>query len=244
VLSSAQLHGVERFVLISTDKAVQPTSVMGATKRVAELIVQQAALRTGCCYVAVRFGNVLASRGSVVPYMQRQIAEGGPVTVTHPDMRRYFMTIPEAVQLVLQAAALGCGGEIFALDMGQPVRIVDLAHDLIRLSGLEPGRDIEVIFTGLRPGEKLFEEIFAGAEAHERTEHEKIFVCRNGASSAHVPSDLDEVLDDLVLAAVDADPARVRGLLKELVPEYNPPEPAYSLGPAVPALPIDAVRGV
>ncbi len=171
---------VDHFVLVSTDKAVNPSSVMGATKRVAELIVQEAALRTARVFVAVRFGNVLGSRGSVVPFFQKQIAAGGPVTVTDPEMRRYFMTIPEAVQLVLQAAALGSGGEIFVLDMGEPVRIADLARDLIRLTGLEPDRDIEIRYTGLRPGEKLFEELFGADEAYRQTRHEKIFVYRNG----------------------------------------------------------------
>ena len=172
--------GVEHFVLISTDKAVNPTSVMGATKRVAELIVQEAAAhRPRVRGRALRqCAGQPRQRGAL---FQRQIAAGGPVTVTHPEVQRYFMTIPEAVQLVLQAAALGRGGEIFVLDMGEPVRIVDLARDLIRLSGLEPGRDIEIRYTGLRPGEKLFEELFGAGEDYGRTRHEKIFVCRNGA---------------------------------------------------------------
>ena len=145
----------ERLVLISSDKAIHPTSVMGATKRVAEMIVQDAAVQSGKPYVSVRFGNVLGSRGSVIPVFKRQIARGGPVTVTHPDMERYFMTIPEAVHLVLQAAILGEGGETLLLRMGKPVRIVSLAEDLIRLSGLEPGKDVPIVFTGVRPGEKL-----------------------------------------------------------------------------------------
>ncbi len=216
--------GVTRFVQISTDKAVNPTSVMGASKRVAELIVQQAAHRTGRSYVAVRFGNVLGSRGSVVPFFQEQIAAGGPVTVTHPDMRRYFMTIPEAVQLVLQAAVLGKGGEVFVLDMGEPVRIVDLASDLIRLSGLEPGHDIEITFSGLRPGEKLFEEIFADREKFTRTIHDKIFVCRNGASPEGAPATLDAFLATLIAAARSGEPTVIKRLLHELVPEYQPDE--------------------
>ncbi len=180
LIEVAEQTDVERFVLISTDKAVNPTSVMGATKRVAEKLVEAAAARNGRVFVAVRFGNVLGSRGSVVNIFREQIARGGPVTVTHPDMRRYFMTIPEAVQLVLQAAAIGQGGEIFVLDMGEPVPIVELARDLIRLSGLEVGRDIDIEFIGARPGEKLFEELFAEGEVCQRTQHEKVFVCRNG----------------------------------------------------------------
>ena len=225
--------GVSHFVLISTDKAVNPSSVMGATKRAAELIVQDVAQRTGRAFVAVRFGNVLGSRGSVVPFFQKQIAAGGPVTVTDPEMRRYFMTIPEAVQLVLQAAALGLGGEIFVLDMGEPVRIIDLARDLIRLTGLEPDRDIEIRYTGLRPGEKLFEELFGADEAYGQTQHEKIFVYRNGnsaaAAEAHVghrqvardASSLAGQLDALIFAAQQGDASAVRSRLSELVPEYQ-----------------------
>ncbi len=209
---------VTHFVLISTDKAVNPSSVMGATKRVAELIVRDAARRTGRCYVAVRFGNVLGSRGSVVPFFQRQIAAGGPVTVTHPEMRRYFMTIPEAVQLVLQAAALGEGGELFVLDMGEPVRIVDLARDLIRLSGLEPDRDIPIQYTGPRPGEKLSEELFGGSESYSRTQHEKIYTYRDGSDLISLEGSLQALLG----AAARGDAQEVRRLLHELVPEYNP----------------------
>jgi FlaA1/EpsC-like NDP-sugar epimerase len=176
LLRAAERQGVSRFVLISTDKAVNPRNFMGASKRVAELLVQDAARRSGKAFVAVRFGNVLGSEGSVVPLFKRQIAAGGPVTITNPDMERYFMTIPEAVQLVIQAASLGNGGEIFVLDMGDPVKIVDLAHDLITLSGLQPGRDIEVEFIGTRPGEKISEGLFNEGESYTLTAHEKIFV--------------------------------------------------------------------
>jgi FlaA1/EpsC-like NDP-sugar epimerase len=168
--------GVESFVLISTDKAVRPSSVMGATKRMAELVVQNLNGRFQTRYVAVRFGNVIGSAGSVIPIFREQISRGGPITVTHPDMVRYFMTIPEAAQLVLQAGALGAGGEIFILDMGEPVRILDLAMETITLSGLRPFIDIEILFTGMRPGEKLFEELDAKGEKVAKTRHPKIFI--------------------------------------------------------------------
>jgi FlaA1/EpsC-like NDP-sugar epimerase len=297
----AARHGVNCFVMISTDKAVNPTSVMGASKRVAELIVQAEAQRSSIqafrlsgvqasnrdrvpaqrvadrqgesgipvpsdhpvypvhpcelseCptperlgaprFMAVRFGNVLGSRGSVVPTMRRQIQQGGPVTVTHPEMVRYFMTIPEAVLLLLQAGALGAAGEIFMLDMGDPVKIVDLARDLIRLSGLVPDRDIAIQFTGLRPGEKLYEELLTAAEDATVTRHEKIFV------AAPAPVDAERVnaaVEALTELATEGDAYGIRMLLRELVPTYHPrglvplPEPqpgcgnptgAYSIAP-------------
>jgi FlaA1/EpsC-like NDP-sugar epimerase len=179
VVSVAEAFNVERLVYISTDKAVDPVNVMGATKRFGESIVKQAGSRTGRPYLSVRFGNVLGSRGSVVPFFQRQIMRGGPVTVTHPDVTRYFMTIPEAVQLVLQAAALGTNGQVFVLNMGNPIKIVDLAHDLIELSGLKVNEDIEVVFTGLRPGEKLHERLFSDDEHPVPTKHNKILVAES-----------------------------------------------------------------
>jgi FlaA1/EpsC-like NDP-sugar epimerase len=220
LLRAAQAAGVERLVMISSDKAVNPTSIMGASKRVAELLVHQAAMQSGRPYVAVRFGNVLGSRGSVVETFRRQIATGGPVTVTHPEMSRYFITIPEAVQLVLQASVLGHGGEVFVLDMGEPVKIVDLATDLIRLSGLEVGRDVEIAFSGLRPGEKLFEELFVRGEDYTRTRHGQIFMANNAGGL--VPRNLDLAVDMLYSAAQREDmPAMISGLC-HLVPEFTP----------------------
>ncbi|MEA3310228.1 MAG: nucleoside-diphosphate sugar epimerase/dehydratase [Chloroflexota bacterium] len=216
VLRAAEQSGCSRLVMISTDKAVNPTSIMGATKRVAEHLLQDAAQRTGRCFVAVRFGNVLGSRGSVVPFFERQIKAGGPVTVTHPEVKRYFMTIPEAVQLVLQAAALGEGGEVFVLDMGEPLKIVDLAQDMIRLSGRE---GIEIKFVGLRPGEKLFEELFLDEESYQRTRHEKIFVSRNG----HGPEQsLARQVARLLALAQQGDEAGIYWAVKEIVPECYP----------------------
>lgn len=213
---------VEHFVFISTDKAVNPTSVMGATKRIAEMLVQQAAAHTGKNFVAVRFGNVLDSRGSVVPIFRKQIAAGGPITITHPEARRFFMTIPEAVRLVLQTLVFAEPGAIFVLDMGEPVKIVDLAHDLIRLSGYEPD-EIPIEFIGLRPGEKLYEELFIPSENYRRTAHPKIFITQNGnipipnlQTSISNPS-----IDALIAAAQRGDADHARHLLREIVPEYQ-----------------------
>jgi FlaA1/EpsC-like NDP-sugar epimerase len=219
VVDAALEAGCEHFVFISTDKAVRPTSVMGATKRIAELIVQRAAKKHDRNFVSVRFGNVLGSRGSVVPTFLRQIRAGGPVTVTHPEMQRYFMTIPEAVQLVLQAGALGRGGEVFLLDMGEPIRIVDIATDLIRLSGLAVGRDIEIRFTGMRPGEKLYEEMFFSAENVLTTDHPKVLRARNGI----LPEGIMRRIEGLVKAAEAEHPDdELRQLLRNLVPDFHP----------------------
>jgi FlaA1/EpsC-like NDP-sugar epimerase len=212
--------GVEHLVMISTDKAVRPTNVMGATKRVAEQIVQEIAEREHRNFVAVRFGNVLGSRGSVVPTFLRQIRAGGPVTITHPEMRRYFMTIPEAVQLVLQAGAIGQGGEVFVLDMGDPVRIVDLATDLIRLSGLEVGTDIELRFTGARPGEKLYEELFFSSENAYPTDHPKVLRAKNGALPIGLASEIEALINQAQQGATEKE---LRSLLMRLVPDFCPP---------------------
>lgn len=212
---AAERHGCEAFVLISTDKAVRPSSVMGATKRLAELVCETRK-RRGARFITVRFGNVLGSAGSVVPLFQQQIAKGGPVTVTHPEARRYFMTIAEASQLILQAASAGSGGEIFVLDMGQPVNITYLAEQMIRLSGREPGADIKIVFTGLRPGEKLNEELFLEDERLTRTGHDKLLL----ASHVEVePRRLQACLDALARAVEAFDEPTITRLLAEAVPE-------------------------
>jgi FlaA1/EpsC-like NDP-sugar epimerase len=219
-------YGTEHLVLISTDKAVRPTNVMGATKRIAEQIVQEIAESTGRNFVAVRFGNVLGSRGSVVPTFLRQIQTGGPVTVTHPEMRRYFMTIPEAVQLVLQAGAIGKGGEVFVLDMGEPVRILDLATDLIRLSGLEVGSDIDIRFTGTRPGEKLYEELFFDSESALPTDHPKVLRAKNGT----LPTGLGTLVGLLVDGASGGwSDEQLRSLLGRMVPDFRVDDVEYEV---------------
>lgn len=207
-----------KFTLISTDKAVNPTNVMGATKKAAEIVCQHAGDGTATRFMTVRFGNVLGSVGSVVPIFRRQIERGGPVTVTHRDITRYFMTIPEATQLILQAGALGKGGEIFVLDMGEPIRIAYLAEQMIRLSGREPGTDIEIAYTGLRPGEKMEEELFHGDERVSSTSHEKILLARSRRIDREV---VDQLLSRLEQVSVRFDDQDMEGALRTLVPEWE-----------------------
>ena len=228
---SARAHGVEKFVMISTDKAVRPTSIMGATKRMAEFVCQAmngegeadgTAHATGTQFVAVRFGNVLGSRGSVLPLFLDQLKYGEALTVTHKDMKRYFMTIPEAVSLVLEASVMGVGGNVMVLDMGSPVNITSFAEDLIRLHGLEPYKDIDIRFTGLRPGEKLFEEILTAEEGTEASKHEKIFVARN--STKYNLSEMERILEEF--NEVLQDPSseshgKIRGLLRKYIKHYE-----------------------
>lgn len=213
----ADKFGTKRFVMISTDKAVNPTNIMGATKRMCEMIVQSMQKLSETEFVAVRFGNVLGSNGSVIPLFKRQIEEGGPVTVTHKDITRYFMTIPEAAQLVLQAASYAMGGEIFVLDMGKPVKIYDLAKNLIRLSGYTPNVDIEIAVTGLRPGEKLYEELLMNEEGLTKTRHEKIFI---GAPSDITMEELKPSLDLLRSAAESNDIDTIKSVIEKVVPTY------------------------
>lgn len=217
IVNVSNNHNVERFVLISTDKAVNPVNIMGMSKRLAELFVSNIAKNTGKPFVSVRFGNVLGSRGSVVPIFQEQIQSGRPVTVTHPEVTRFFMTIPEAVQLVLQAAAMGQGGEVYVLDMGEPVKIVDLVKDMIELSGFQSGIDVEIVYTGLRPGEKIFEELFTKNEQPKRTNHEKIFVARSVDSESG--SDIEVNIDKLIALAQNGDENGVREQLYKLINE-------------------------
>jgi FlaA1/EpsC-like NDP-sugar epimerase len=221
LLHLAREYGVARFVMVSTDKAVNPTNVMGASKRMAEIIAQAMADAPGfeqtMDVVTTRFGNVLGSNGSVIPLFKRQLEAGGPITVTHPEITRYFMTIPEACQLVLEAATMGQGGEIYVFDMGEPVKIADLAHQMVRLSGLQPGKDIAIKYTGLRPGEKLYEELLAGDENTLPTHHPKILVARVRSSSYDQASD---ALGELRDALHSGDDYRLVSTLKKHIPEY------------------------
>lgn len=214
VVEASLAHDVERFVLISTDKAVRPSSVMGATKRIAEMIVLSAGIHNDKAFSVVRFGNVLGSRGSIVPLFKRQIAQGGPVTITHPEMKRYFMTIPEAVHLVLQAFAMGRGGETFVLNMGEQVRILDMAEDLVRLSGLEPGKDIEITFTGIRPGEKLSEALWDEGADYQRTSHPDILKLEEPLVDSH----LNQVVAALENLAAKGDVGAILELLDQTIP--------------------------
>jgi len=216
LVETALNYGVERLVMISSDKAIRPTSVMGATKRLAELMVLEAAHASGLAYSAVRFGNVLGSRGSVVPRFQRQIIDGGPITITHPEMERYFMTIPEAVHLVLHAGAMGEGGEVFVLKMGDQIKILDLAEDLIRLSGLEPDKDIEIIYTGVRPGEKLSEELWDQWATFDPTKHPDIFLLTEEDILSGDP--LHSAIDELIHLAREGVAAAILKRLDVLIP--------------------------
>ncbi len=217
VIKCCQLYDVERLVLISSDKAIRPVSMMGATKRLAEMMVLEAAQQSRKPYTVVRFGNVLGSRGSVVPLFKRQIAMGGPVTVTHPKMKRYFMTIPEAVHLVLQSAAMGKGGETFVLNMGEQVKIVDLAEDLIRLSGLEPGKDIEIVFTGIREGEKLSEDLWNDGRQFKQTAHPEIY-CEEGQDELK-GSHLKDTISKLVKLAYEGKAEEIINYLNSVIPQ-------------------------
>ncbi|MEW6378545.1 MAG: nucleoside-diphosphate sugar epimerase/dehydratase [bacterium] len=238
LLDVALKAGVEQFVLISTDKAVRPTNVMGACKRVAEIILQLkykeaaiAGVPLQSKIMAVRFGNVIGSAGSVVPLFKKQIARGGPLTITHPEVIRYFMTINEAVQLVLQAGAIGKSGEIYILKMGKPIKIIDMARDLIRLYGFDPDRDIKINITGLRPGEKLYEELITEGEHIVATPHERLMVLKGNGSNGMMYRDLEEKIEELLSAADRGDTAGIKSLLKEIVPEYNPQTGKESTNP-------------
>jgi FlaA1/EpsC-like NDP-sugar epimerase len=219
IATVAQQFGVQNFVLVSTDKAVNPTNIMGTTKRVAEKFIQSLSEGSTTKFSTVRFGNVLGSNGSVIPLFMEQIRNGGPLTITAPEITRFFMTITEASQLVLQSACFGSGGEIFVLDMGEPVKIVELAEELVRLSGMTPHVDIEFAFTGLRPGEKLYEELFFRGENILKTPHDKIHVL---APSSQNYEHLRQQIDRLLSAARENETNRLIAVLREIVPEYTP----------------------
>jgi FlaA1/EpsC-like NDP-sugar epimerase len=241
LLEAARHHGVERFVFVSTDKAVRPVNVMGASKRVGELLTQAFSKDDHSRFMSVRFGNVIGSSGSVIPLFQEQIKKGGPITVTHPEVTRFFMTIPEAAQLILQAGAMGEGGEIFILDMGTPIKIIDLANDLIRLSGFEPGRDIEIKFSGLRPGEKLYEELITQGEGIVKTPHEKILVLRGNSIQQ---DDFLSKISELCQLAGKQDALKIKEKLKEIVPEYQISPENSTLSPERPSAPQTETSGV
>jgi FlaA1/EpsC-like NDP-sugar epimerase len=226
VAETALAYGTEKFILISTDKAVKPTNIMGATKRVAEKIVNALNSLLETRFISVRFGNVIGSRGSVIPIFEEQIRRGGPVTVTHEEMRRYFMSIPEACTLILQAAAMGQGGEVFLMDMGDQIKIIDIAREMIRLNGLEPDVDIPIVFTGLRPGEKLYEELLTDTEDVEPTDHPKIFVEKNKSNDHEQILKKVELFEDIIQ---DKKWAWIRNLLMNLVPSYNPSKEVSTL---------------
>lgn len=234
VAEAALAARVSQFVLISTDKAVNPVNVMGASKRVAEIICENLQQRSASRFTTVRFGNVLGSAGSVVPLFRKQIGSGGPVTVTHPEVMRYFMTIPEACQLIMQAAAISEGGEIFVLDMGEPVKISDLAEQMIRLSGKVPGAEIEIVYTGLRAGEKLLEELFHDQEALRATKHKKILLARHRHVDSRV---LKSTLTEMAEAVARYDEERLQSLLHRLAPEFGPQEGASATAAVVPLTP-------
>ena len=231
VMEACENNDVDRFVLVSTDKAVNPTNIMGATKRVSEILIQSKTKNSKVKYLGVRFGNVIGSSGSVIPTFQEQINNGGPITITDPNMKRYFMSIPEAAQLILQAGSIGKGGEIYVLDMGKPVLVKEIAYELIRLSGLEPEVDISIEYIGLRPGEKMYEELMTSSESLVDTSHEKIMVLKNGVD--HQWDYLLSEIDKIVQSAKSYDSNLIKNKLKEFIPEYHPSEKSqiFNLSP-------------
>ena len=232
VMEACENNDVDRFVLVSTDKAVNPTNIMGATKRVSEILIQSKTKNSKVKYLGVRFGNVIGSSGSVIPTFQEQINNGGPITITDPNMKRYFMSIPEAAQLILQAGSIGENGEIYVLDMGKPVLVKEIAYELIRLSGLEPEVDISIEYIGLRPGEKMYEELMTSSESLVDTSHEKIMVLKDGVD--HQWDYLLAEIDKIVLSAKSYDSDLIKNKLKEFIPEYHPSEESkiFNLSPS------------
>ena len=232
VMEACENNDVDRFVLVSTDKAVNPTNIMGATKRVSEILIQSKTKNSKVKYLGVRFGNVIGSSGSVIPTFQEQINNGGPITITDPNMKRYFMSIPEAAQLILQAGSIGESGEIYVLDMGKPVLVKEIAYELIRLSGFEPEVDISIEYIGLRPGEKMYEELMTSSESLVDTSHEKIMVLKDGVD--HQWDYLLTEIDKIVLSAKSYDSDIIKNKLKDFIPEYNPSEKSkiFNLSPS------------